>query len=89
MRFGSDAPETSVEAESKKRKIEYIASQSRMAADPAAIELVRAEKMPFSGGATHRCPGLAAALMAPGCPFAELVYTPEEAARLRELAEGA
>lgn len=89
VRFGSDAPETSVEAESKKRKIEYIASQSRMAADPAAIELVRAEKMPFSGGATHRCPGLAAALMAPGCPFAELVYTPEEAARLRELAEGA
>lgn len=85
LEFASDAREPSIETTSKKRKLEYISAQSRMMKDPAAIESVANEKIPFSGGKTHSYPGLAAALMAPNRPFASLCFTPEEANELRAL----
>lgn len=86
VQYGSDAQEPSVEVKSRKRKFDFIAAQSRMATDPAAIELVRAEEEPFSSGKAHDKPGkIAAQMMAPGCPFAPLAYTPAEVVRLRTL----
>lgn len=81
--FESDVP--AHDLGTKRRRLDYVSAQSRMATDPAAVELVRAEKIPLSEGATHRSPGLAAELMAPGGPFSPLVFTPAEAERLRAL----